>query len=86
MIKWKQKSEGFADYGLDYKNPDFIKYAESFGAKGYRPESVDDFQKTLKKATSAKGIHLIDLAIDYSLNHKILNVILKKFSESIDID
>ena len=76
MIKWKQEGEGFKDYGLDYNNPDFIKYAESFGAQGYRPTSVEDFNVTLEKALNSKGLQIIDLAVDYSLNHEILNVLL----------
>ena len=30
MIKWKQEGMGFDNFGLDYKNPDFVKYAESY--------------------------------------------------------
>ncbi len=78
MIKWKQKGAGFADFGLDYNNPDFVKYAESYGASGHRPESCDDFAKTLAYCLTNDGVHLIDLAVDYSLNHSILNVILKQ--------
>ncbi len=76
MIQWKQKDMGLADYGLDYKNPDFMKYAESFGATGYKPTSVTEFNANLQTALNGKGIHLIDLAVDYSLNHQILNVLL----------
>ena len=70
MIQWKQKDLGFRKFGLDYGNPDFVKYAESFGAKGYRPSSVAEFQQTLEKTMDSKGVHLIDVAIDYSLNHE----------------
>jgi acetolactate synthase I/II/III large subunit len=73
MIKWKQANMGFANFGLDYGNPDFVKYAESYGAKGYRPNSVDDFTSTLESCLHAKGVHLIELAIDYSENDRILN-------------
>ncbi|MEQ8364313.1 MAG: acetolactate synthase large subunit [Cyclobacteriaceae bacterium] len=83
MIKWKQEGEGFPSYGLDYGNPDFVKYAESFGAKGYHPDSVEDFKKCLVKALDSKGVHLIDLSVDYSLNHKILNVLIKEYSEKL---
>lgn len=83
MIKWKQEDEGFADYGLDYGNPDFVEYAESFGAIGHRPTSVDDFKDILDKSLHTKGVHVIDLAIDYSLNHKILNVLIKEYSKNL---
>ena len=83
MIEWKQKDEGFSRYGLNYSNPDFVKYAESFGANGYRPTSVNEFQENLEVALTSKGIHLIDLSIDYSLNHEILNVLIKEYSKNI---
>ena len=38
MIKWKQSHLGFENFGLDYGNPDFVKYAESYGAVGHRVE------------------------------------------------
>ncbi|MCT7588923.1 acetolactate synthase large subunit [Aliarcobacter butzleri] len=76
MIKWKQTGMGFETFGLDLENPDFVKYAEAYGAKGYRPTSVADFAQTLDKCVNTKGVHLIDLAVDYSLNHSILNELL----------
>ena len=78
MIKWKQAGMGFDNFGLDYDNPDFVKYAESYGAIGYRPDSVQDFTDILEKTLNTRGVHLIDLAVDYSLNHSILNVLLKE--------
>ncbi len=78
MIKWKQEGMGFENFGLDYQNPDFIQYAESFGAIGHRPKSDEEFIDILDKSLDGKGIHVIDLAVDYSLNHSILNVLLKE--------
>jgi len=80
MIKWKQEGMGFKNFGLDYKNPDFVKYADSFGAFGHRPTSAKEFSSMLDSALSSKGVHLIDLPIDYSLNHSILNVLIKESS------
>ncbi len=78
MIKWKQKDMGFEDFGLDYKNPDFVKYAESYGANGYRPASDSEFQEILDECLPSDGVSVIDLPVDYSLNHPILNVMLKE--------
>ena len=72
MIKWKQADMGFPEFGLDYGNPDFVKYAESFGVKGYRIEKTDDFLTILKDCLNAKGVHLIELPVDYSENEKVL--------------
>jgi len=78
MIQWKQEDMGFEPYGLSYKNPDFKKYAESYGANGYKPTSDADVKDTLSHCLANKGVHVIDLSIDYSLNHEILNVLLKE--------
>jgi len=42
MIKWKQEDGGFHNFGLDLHNPDFVKYAEAYGAKGYRCTKAED--------------------------------------------
>ena len=78
MIKWKQEGEGFDNYGLDFNNPDFVKYAESFGAIGHRPTTHNEFETILSTALNSKGVHVIDLPVDYSMNHSILNVLLKE--------
>jgi len=78
MIKWKQEDMGFKEYGMDYGNPDFVKYAESYGAIAHRPSNDDEFKKVLLKSLNGEGVQLIDLAVDYSLNHPILNVLLKE--------
>jgi len=77
MIKWKQQGMGFENFGLEYKNPDFITYAKAYGATGYRPASTEEFIEILGKVLHSKGVHLIDLAVDYSLNHAILTELLK---------
>lgn len=78
MIKWEQEGRGFENFGLDYENPDFVGYAESFGAIGHKPATDEDFRKVLTECLSMDGVHVIDLAVDYSLNHSILNVLLKE--------
>ena len=72
MIRWKQAGAGFADWGLEYDNPDFVKYAESYGAKGHKISSVDGFLATLDMAFRDGGVHLVDLPVDYSENVKAL--------------
>lgn len=78
MIKWKQEGVGFDNFGLDFNNPDIVQYANSFGATGYRPDSHDEFADNLHTALNSKGVHVIDVPVDYSLNHPILNVLLKE--------
>ncbi len=72
MIRWKQVAAGFEVWGLEFNNPDFVKYAESYGATGYRIELAEDLVPVFEKAFQAGGVHLIDLPVDYSENQKVL--------------
>ncbi|MGK0176264.1 MAG: acetolactate synthase-1/2/3 large subunit [Lentimonas sp.] len=72
MIKWKQAGMGFQNWGLDYGNPDFVKYAESYGAYGVRVEKTKDFLPTLQDCIARKGVNLIELPVDYSENERVL--------------
>ncbi len=83
MIKWKQANMKFANFGMDMGNPDFVKYAESYGAKGWRPNSVAEFRSMFQRTLDEPGVHLIDLAIDYSDNDRVLNKEIKELSAKL---
>ncbi|USA40419.1 acetolactate synthase large subunit [Pelagerythrobacter marinus] len=72
MIRWKQDQLGFPDYGLTFSNPDFVTYAQSYGATGHRVERSADLVAVLNDAFEAGGVHLVDLPVDYSENKKVL--------------
>ena len=72
MIRWKQAGMGFSDWGLEYNNPDFISYAESYGAFGHRIKNVEGLGTTVANAFHTGGVHLIDCPVDYSDNVKDL--------------
>jgi len=72
MIRWKQAVESFADWGLSFGNPDFAKYAESYGAKGSQVESADGLAPTLEAAFKGGGVHLVSAPVDYSENIRVL--------------
>lgn len=73
MIKWKQEADRMADYGLTFNNPDFVKLAEAYGARGHRVESIDALRSTLEKCRDTPGVDLIDCPVDYSVNVPLLN-------------
>jgi acetolactate synthase-1/2/3 large subunit len=83
MIKWKQKDMGFDDFGLDFANPDFVKYAETYGAAGNRVESAEQLTAVVEQAFTAKGVQLIDVPIDYSSDDHILNHEIKELSAKL---
>lgn len=83
MIKWKQSHLGFADYGLDYGNPDFVEYAESYGAVGHRVESADQLVPLMQQCHEQPGVHLIDVPVDYSENDHILHHEIQELSQRV---
>ncbi|NOR19465.1 MAG: acetolactate synthase large subunit [Xanthomonadales bacterium] len=83
MIKWKQLNYGFQNYGLDYGNPDFVKYAESYGAHGHRVESAAGLAPLMEHCHSAPGVHVIDCPVDYSENDRILNYEIQERAAAI---
>jgi len=72
MIRWKQAVDDFPDFGLTFNNPEFVKYAESYGAKGSRVKSAADLQPTLEAAFKDGGVHLVVVPIDYTENKRVL--------------
>ena len=83
MIRWKQADMGFKDWGLSYGNPDFVRYAESYGARGYRVESAEHLMKLLVHTRDTPGVHVIDCPVDYSENDQILNKDIKRLSKDV---
>ena len=71
LIKWHQLRNFGRSSNITFNNPDFVKYAESFGAKGYRVESSGDLLPTLKKAIADNTVVIIDCPVDYSENMKL---------------
>ena len=83
MIKWKQANMGFEDFGLDFGNPDFVKYAEAYGANGHRVESSEDLAPLLEKCHNTPGVHVVDCPVDYRDNDRILNHDIKARSRQV---
>ncbi len=83
MIKWKQANMDFPNYGLDYGNPDFVKYVESYGGKGHRVAAAEELLPLLQACMADPAVHLIDCPIDYSENDTILNKQLRELSAKV---
>ena len=70
FIKWEQQNKGFKSFDLDYSNPDFARYAESYGAAGMSVKEGDDLSEVLRNAFAQKRPTLIECPIDYSVNYE----------------
>ncbi|MFC5183135.1 acetolactate synthase large subunit [Actinomadura harenae] len=68
LIEWKMDLEMGRSSNIKFGNPDFVAYAESFGAHGYRVNSADELLPTLRKALADDGVSVITVPVDYSHN------------------
>ena len=72
LIKWKMNLELGHHSSVDFHNPDFVKYAESHGAKGYKIGSSRELFPILKSALEDdKSVSVIACPVDYSENIKL---------------
>jgi len=71
LIEWKQMNIYGRHTNVQFTNPDFVKYADSFGAKGYRVERAEDLLPILKAALADNTVSIIDCPVDYRENLKL---------------
>ena len=83
MVKWKQGHDGFPNYGMDVSNPDFARYAESYGARGHRPGSTAELLPMLREALERPGVDVIEVPIDYGDDDRILNEEIPSLSAAL---
>lgn len=72
LISWKMDLEIGKSVDTTFGNPDFVAYAESFGAKGYRIESAEELLPTLQRALADDTVSVIACPVDYSVNSALI--------------
>ena len=78
FVKWKQRNMNLENFGMDLSNPDFVKYAESFGARGIRLERGRKLTQALAQAFELNQVVLVECPIDYSVNYDVFSSELGK--------
>ena len=71
LIDWKQRNEFGRPFGVEFGNPDFVAYAQSFGIAGFRPSNASDLYPTLARALEVDGPSLVEVPIDYAENLRL---------------
>lgn len=71
LIEWHQNRHFGRTTGIEFTNPDFVKFADSFGAKGYRVERTEDLMPMLQEALGDGTVSIIDCPVDYRENMKL---------------
>jgi acetolactate synthase I/II/III large subunit len=72
VISTKQRLEFGKSVCTNFNNPDFVKLAESFGAKGYRITSTDEFSCIFREAINSSQHIPVVIAIDIDANRNEL--------------
>ncbi len=72
LISWKMDLEIGHNVETHFGNPDFVAYAESFGAKGYRISAADELLPTLRTALADDTVSVIACPVDYSANSALI--------------
>ncbi len=71
LIDWKQRNTFGRPFGVEFGNPDFVAYAESFGIAGFRVGASADLYPTLMRALDVPGPALVEVPIDYRENLRL---------------
>jgi acetolactate synthase-1/2/3 large subunit len=71
LIEWHQNRKFGRTSHIDFTNPDFVRFAESFGAKGYRVEAAAELVPVLRQALADDTVVVVDCPVDYSENMKL---------------
>jgi acetolactate synthase-1/2/3 large subunit len=71
LIKWKMQMEIGRAVSIDFSNPDFVAYAESFGARGYQIRSADELLPALTESLASDGVSVIACPVDYDENLRL---------------
>ena len=71
LIKWKMDLELGHDTAVDFTNPDFVGYAESFGANGFEVSSASELLPALQEALSSDSVSIVSCPVDYAENLRL---------------
>jgi acetolactate synthase-1/2/3 large subunit len=72
LISWKMDLEIGHNVDTAFTNPDFVAYAESFGATGHRISAAAELLPTLRTALAADTVSVIACPVDYSANLELI--------------
>jgi len=72
LIGWKQDIQFGRREAVSFGNPDFVRFAESFGARGYAIQSAGELLPTLRKALDDDAVSVIACPVDYAENARLV--------------
>jgi acetolactate synthase-1/2/3 large subunit len=71
LIEWKQQNQYGRTSNVNFGNPDFVQYAQSFGAVGVKVDKTEMLKPILDEALQRETVTIIDCPVDYRENLKL---------------
>lgn len=84
LISWKQQSRAGKTFGTTLTNPDYVRYAESFGIAGYSPKSVAELTEVLKKTVQQQELAIVEIPIDPQVNYELTQKLNQNICERFE--
>jgi acetolactate synthase-1/2/3 large subunit len=86
LISWKQHSHTSTTFGTGLTNPDFKKYAESFGIRAYAPKNLNELRTNLEQAITGQELCLVEIPIRPGVNYELSQKLERDLCEQVDIN
>lgn len=77
MVEFQEVMKYGRSSGVKLGGVDFVKFAESFGARGFRVTDSSALESVMKEALAFEGVSLVDVEIDYGGNIELAQQIIK---------
>jgi acetolactate synthase-1/2/3 large subunit len=68
LIRWKQHTHHGRSVGTVLTNPDYVKFAESFGIRGYSPTSLRELENVLRRVVAEQEMCIVEVKVDPSVD------------------
>jgi len=72
LISWKQQLSRGHSTGTRLTNPDFKKYAESFGITAFQPRTLEELKQQLSAAVTSGELCVVEIPIDQRVNVELV--------------
>ena len=77
MVAFQEEAKYGRASGVTLGGVDFVKFAEAFGAKGFRVKKAGNLEAVMKEALAYRGVSIVEIMIDYSSNSELMANVLK---------
>ena len=86
LISWKQHTHSGKTFGTKITNPDFKKYAEAYGLKGYSPKTLDELENNLEEAICGQELCIVEVPRDPKVNYELTRKLRSEHCRSFKFD